>query len=231
MVNTPTHITIYIDAAGTEKTRTIKRAELVAIRTALVTFASNELIGIFTDSLSSLQAIRHHNINPSIPSSLHRHHHILLIGSIMDLLETMRLAAFHTTLHEIRAYTNIRRNDLAEAAAELGVRNFDTLPPAHILRVYIGKIAPRPIHWVVYTTTPPRPEPALATGTNRATLNRPWWAIPEAEHLQMHASMRPSEQLRLKVRYALLRSLHHTSLYPRLIIVNKENGARIKTLG
>jgi hypothetical protein len=38
----------------------------------------------------------------------------------------------------------------------------------------------------------------------------------------MHAFMRPSLQIRLKVRDALLRNLHHTFLYRRLIIEDKE---------
>ncbi len=49
-----TNTTIYIDAAGTEEARTIMRAELVAIRTALTTFSTHEWVGIFTDFLSSL---------------------------------------------------------------------------------------------------------------------------------------------------------------------------------
>jgi hypothetical protein len=47
----------------------------------------------------------------------------------------------------------------------------------------------------------------------------------------MHVFMRPSSQLWLKVRDALLRSLHHSSLYQRLIGANKEKGARTKTVG
>ena len=47
VVHIPTATTIYIDAAGTDETRTIMRAELVAIYTALTTFASHEWIGIF----------------------------------------------------------------------------------------------------------------------------------------------------------------------------------------
>ena len=47
----------------------------------------------------------------------------------------------------------------------------------------------------------------------------------------MHAFTRPFSHLRLKVRDALLRSLHHSSLYKRLIIANKEKGARTKTMG
>ena len=54
VVHIPTSTTIFIDAAGTRETRTIMRAELVAIHTALTTFENHEWIGIFPDSLSSL---------------------------------------------------------------------------------------------------------------------------------------------------------------------------------
>ena len=47
----------------------------------------------------------------------------------------------------------------------------------------------------------------------------------------MHAFARPSSQLRLKVQDALLRSLHHSSLYTCLIVANKEKRARTKTVG
>ncbi len=88
VVHIPTSTTIYIYAAGTEDTRTIMRAELVAIHTAPSTFSTHSWIGIFTDSLSSLQAIRRHRTNPGITSAKHYHHHRLLLESISDLLET-----------------------------------------------------------------------------------------------------------------------------------------------
>ncbi len=47
----------------------------------------------------------------------------------------------------------------------------------------------------------------------------------------MHAFTRPSLQLKTKVRDALLRSLHHSSLYRRLIVAIEEKGARTKTMG
>jgi len=60
---------------------------------------------------------------------------MLLLGSITDLLETRRSEDLRTTLHNIRAYTNIRGNDLADAAAKLDVTHFGTLPPSQTLRV------------------------------------------------------------------------------------------------
>jgi hypothetical protein len=60
----PTCTTIFIDARGTEETRTIMRVDLVAIHTTLNKCAASEWVGIFTDSLSSLHAIRHRYTNP-----------------------------------------------------------------------------------------------------------------------------------------------------------------------
>jgi len=54
VVHNPANATSYIDAAGTRETRTIMRAELAAIHTALTTFVTHDWIGIFTESLSSL---------------------------------------------------------------------------------------------------------------------------------------------------------------------------------
>ena len=103
---------------------------------------------------------------------------MLLLDSITDLLETRQRSSLSTTLHKIRAHTNIRGNDLADAAAKLAVTHYDTLPPTQTRRVEIGEIAPRPHYWVMYTAKPPPPAPTLSTGTNRATLRRPWWTIP-----------------------------------------------------
>ncbi len=149
------------------------RAELVAIHTALSTFSTHNWIGIFTDSLSSLQAIRHHHTNPGTTSAKHYHHHRLLLESISDLLETRQRAGLSTTIHKIRAHTKIRGNDLADAAAKLAVTRYETLPPSQKRRVETGEIAPRPHHWVMYTVKPPPPTPDLSTGTNCATLRRP----------------------------------------------------------
>jgi hypothetical protein len=80
----------------------------------------------------------------------------------------------------------------------------------------------------MYTAKPQVSNPALSSGTNRATLRRSWWTIPEADRLEMHAFTRLPQQLRLMVRDALLRSLRYSSLYMRLIIGNKEKGARTK---
>ena len=47
----------------------------------------------------------------------------------------------------------------------------------------------------------------------------------------MHAFTRPSHQLRKKVRAATLRSLHHTSLYRRIILQAKTTGANTASTG
>jgi hypothetical protein len=147
---------------------------------------------------------------------------MLLLESITNLLETKRLAGFHTTLQKIKAHTDIRGNDLADAATKLAARNFDTLSLAQTTRVDIGKIAPDPTYWVMYMAPPLRHNPALSDVINIATLCRRWWTIPEADHLQMHTFTCPSQQLQLTILKALLRSLHHFSMYKHLILANKE---------
>ena len=141
------------------------------------------------------------------------------------------MAGLSTTLHKIRGHTHIHGNDVADAAAKLAVTHYETLPPPQTRRFEIGEIVPREVHLVMYSVKPPLPLPAMSTGTNCATLRRPLWTIPETERLRMHAFTRPFPQLRVKVRASLLRSLHHFSLYRRLIIANKEKGARTKTVG
>ena len=74
------------------------RAELVAIHTALYKFATHVWVGIFTDSLSSLQAIHHHHTNPGTSDPQHYHHHMLLLSGITDLLEERRRKGFIITL-------------------------------------------------------------------------------------------------------------------------------------
>jgi hypothetical protein len=108
---------------------------------------------------------------------------MLLVDNLTDHLVTRRLAGFYTPLHKIKAHTNIRRNDPADEAVKTAVRNFNTLPPAQTLRVVIEEIAPRPTHCVMYTPMPPRPDPTLATDTNRAFLRRKWWTIAETERM------------------------------------------------
>jgi ribonuclease HI len=230
VVHVPTATTIYIDAAGTDETHTIMRAELVAIHTALSTFVAYEWIGIFTDSLSSLQAMQHQHTHPGIRSARDYHHHRILLESILDILGTRRLAGHRTTLHKIRAHTNIRGNDLADAATKMAVRSFDTLPANATIRVDTGEVAPRPQYWVMYTVTPIPLGISPTTRLIPATNTRAWWTIPESERLQMHAFTRPSQQPRLKVRHVLLRILHYTSLYRRLLVANKLKGGRLQMI-
>ncbi len=142
MVHIPTSTTIYIDAAWTEETRSIMRAELVAVHTALTTFEDHEWIGLFTDSLSGLEAIRQHHAYTAARRAKDYHHHTTLLKSIVNFLEIRKLAGRRTALQKIRAHTNIRGNDLDDAAAKLAVRSFDTLPPNQTLRVDIGRSPP-----------------------------------------------------------------------------------------
>ena len=65
----------------------------------------------------------------------------------------------------------------------------------------------------MYTAAPPILGVAPDTLTKPAITTRSWWNIPEEERLQMHAFTRPSQQLRNKVRKALLRRIHSSFLY------------------
>ncbi len=89
MVHVPTSTIIFIDAGGTGETRTIMRVELVAIYTALDNFATQEWVGIFTDSVSSLLVICHRCTNSGTRGPQHYHHHMLLLSRITDLLEDL----------------------------------------------------------------------------------------------------------------------------------------------
>ncbi len=64
---------------------------------------------------------------------------MLFLESITNLLETKRLVGYRTTLYKIRTHTNIRGNDLADAAAKLAVCSFDTLPSDKQILVDIGE--------------------------------------------------------------------------------------------
>ena len=78
------------------------RAELVAIHTALTTFAALDWIGIFRDSLSNLKAIDHHNTKPSLGDTKHYHHHMLFLHSITELLDAR--ASLVTATYQYRTY-------------------------------------------------------------------------------------------------------------------------------
>jgi hypothetical protein len=120
MVHVPTCATIYIDEGGTDEIRTIMRAELEAIYTALNKFATHEWVGIFAGSLSSIQAIRRRYTNPGTHVAQSYLHYMLILIGTMDLLEERRRQGFRTSLHKIRAHTNIPSNVLADAAAKTG---------------------------------------------------------------------------------------------------------------
>ena len=137
-------------------------------------FATHEWIGIFAYSLSSLHIIRHRYTNSGTRGPQKSHHFLLLLSKITDLLEKRRRQEFRTTLQKIWAHTNIRGNDLADAAARIAITQFDSLRKSQKLKVDVGKVAPRPPHLVMYTVKPPPPLTHLGTGTRMATLRQPW---------------------------------------------------------
>jgi len=78
-------------------------AELIAIHTALPRSYDQPWLGIFTNSLSSLQTIRLHYNSPGLSATPHYHRHMLLLKSISDLLETRRKSCLSTTMRKIKA--------------------------------------------------------------------------------------------------------------------------------
>ena len=78
-MHTPTRTAIYIDAEGCEETRTIMRAELVEIHTALTRFEDHSWLCVFLDSLSNLLTMRLHYYKPGLSIAPHYHHHMLLL--------------------------------------------------------------------------------------------------------------------------------------------------------
>jgi hypothetical protein len=212
---------------GQNETHTIMRAELVAIHVALDKYKNDKWIGSFTDSQASLHA---NQSQLQRPSHTTYHHHKPHITAIVNTLHYRASLGLPTKLNKIRGHTNIRGNDLADAAAKLVVTSFEDIPEHQKLTITIGKQVERPPFWVMYTKNPTTPPISLATGPHSATLRPPWWTIPEDERRCMHAFTKTSNQIRLKNRNATLRSIHHTSLYIRLILKAKDQGARTKTV-
>jgi hypothetical protein len=83
----------------------------------------------------------------------------------------------------------------------------------------------------MYSNNPITSPIPLPTGPRSITLRQPWRTIPDTGTRCMHAFIKTSNQLRLKVRNATLRDLHHTSLYRCLILKAKAQGARTNTIG
>jgi len=124
-------------------------------------FNAHDLIRIFTDSLSSLQAILHRYINPGAHGPQHYHHHMLLLSGITDLLEERRRQGFRTTLHKIRAHTNIRGNDLADVAGKLAVTQHESLPESQKIKQMSGRFRRAPL---IGACTPQPPHPRQSWG-------------------------------------------------------------------
>ena len=117
------------------------RAELVAIHVALDRLGHLQDFRLFTDSLSSLQAIqkRLYNTDPQA-----YHHHQVLIDDIVRLIMVREHKGLSTTLKKVRAHTNVMGNELADETAKRAVRQFDDLPEETKIKVSLGAVAPRP---------------------------------------------------------------------------------------
>ena len=120
---------------------------------------------------------------------------------------------------------------MADTAAKLVVTSFEEIPTLQKITVTIGKQAERPPYWVMCINNPSTPRISLSTGSYSFTLCPLWRTIPETGRRCMQAFTKTSNQLRLKVRNATLRSLHHTSLYRRIILKAEAQGGRTNTVG
>jgi hypothetical protein len=163
------------------------RAELTTIYVALDTYKDYPWMGIFTDSQTSLHAIRN---ELQRPSHIEYHHHKPLIATIFTLLQYRMNRNLPTVLHKIRSHTNIRGNDLVDAAAKRVVSAFEDIPDHQKVTVTIGKHAERPNYWVMYTNKPPTPPISLATGPHSSTLIH----IPRRRktmHARIHQTIQP----------------------------------------
>jgi hypothetical protein len=109
------------------------------------------------------------------------HSHMLLLSGITDLLRERRMRGFRTTLHKIRAHTIIRGMTLQMLPQKMAVTQHDFLPESQTLKVDVGKIPPRPPHWIMHIVRLPLPPTRLGADTRMATLRQPWWSIPEGE--------------------------------------------------
>ena len=104
-MHAPTRTTIYIDAAGCDDPRTIMCAELVAIHTALTRFADHPWLGLFTNSLSNIHALRLHYYRPGLTIAPHYHDQMLLLQSISNLLEIRRERGYTPHPFEKKGHT------------------------------------------------------------------------------------------------------------------------------
>jgi hypothetical protein len=143
VIHVLTCITIYIDARGIEETRTVMRAELVAIygpRLICHKLMGGDLYG-FSIQFAGHSTPLH---SPRAEQPQHYHHHLLLLRGITDLLEERRRRGLRTILHKIRSHTNIRGNDLADAAAKMVVTEYDSLPESRKLKVDVREVPQHP---------------------------------------------------------------------------------------
>ena len=62
----------------------------------------------------------------------------------MDIILERDYSGLTTTLRKVRAHTNVKGNELADAAAKQAVRCFDDLPDDSKVPVSLGEVAPRP---------------------------------------------------------------------------------------
>ena len=211
---------------GCYENNTVLRAELAVIHVTLTEFQHDDDLKHATDSLTALQIILTLLTRPA-----ERQHtsHKLLLDAIIDLIRTRNENQQHTTLRKVRAHTGIIGNEAADTTAKRVILEEDTLPANQIYRHTLGALPHRPPFWISYQASPPAPTRGTATGLNSTSTRTPLQSLSEEDLGHTQAFTNPSKQFRRHVKPRLLNSLHHTSLYRRLILQASKDGARLAT--
>ena len=119
----------------------ILRAELMAIYTTIklsISNYANELVYIFTDSLNSLYLL---NIQIKHPTSHNNHPDKTILTKIVQMLQ---LQTQPTSLHKVKAHSNITGNEIVDTLAKNGRHKQHLLPTephefAHSTHYYFQK--------------------------------------------------------------------------------------------
>ncbi len=108
MYNATTKGYTRINPGGKGSTHTNNRAELVAFHEALMAYAADKDLIIYTDSLCSIQNIRQ---MLDRPHRMRESKHKALVEQIVQILAQRAMAGGHTYLKKVRSHTGIHGND------------------------------------------------------------------------------------------------------------------------
>ncbi len=108
---------------------------------------------------------------------------------------------------------------------------FEEIPDLHKITVIIGKQAKKRLIGSCTQATPSHHQLYFILAPSHSLCALRGGPYPKTDTRCMHAFPKTYNELRLKVRNATLRSIHHTSLYRPLVLKSKAQGGRTNTLG